>query len=256
MPALVPPLPIDRRRGGVPAPRRRARARRRHVVVVGGRARLRPSRPRRRDPRPARRDEPRDVRRPHPRARGRPGPHARGDHPAGRWSTCSSPTRARCRWRSRSRCACSTSARAGRPGKHRLMTWRGGYHGDTFGAMSVCDPDGGMHALWRDVLPQQVFAERAAAGVRDRATSQELAKLVERARRRAGRGDRRAGRAGRGRHALPRPALPARAARAVAGPRRAAGVRRDRHRVRAHGRAVRGRPRPGSRRTSCASARR
>jgi adenosylmethionine---8-amino-7-oxononanoate aminotransferase len=46
----------------------------------------------------------------------------------------------------------------GRPAKHRLMTWRGGYHGDTFGAMSVCDPDGGMHALWRDVLPRQVFA--------------------------------------------------------------------------------------------------
>jgi adenosylmethionine---8-amino-7-oxononanoate aminotransferase len=46
----------------------------------------------------------------------------------------------------------------GRPGKHRLMTWRGGYHGDTFGAMSVCDPEGGMHALWRDVLPRQVFA--------------------------------------------------------------------------------------------------
>jgi adenosylmethionine---8-amino-7-oxononanoate aminotransferase len=46
----------------------------------------------------------------------------------------------------------------GRPEKHRLMTWRGGYHGDTFGAMSVCDPDGGMHTLWRDVLPQQVFA--------------------------------------------------------------------------------------------------
>ncbi|RZT85203.1 adenosylmethionine-8-amino-7-oxononanoate aminotransferase [Pseudonocardia sediminis] len=47
----------------------------------------------------------------------------------------------------------------GRPGKHRLMTWRGGYHGDTFGAMSVCDPDGGMHSLWSDVLPQQVFAD-------------------------------------------------------------------------------------------------
>jgi adenosylmethionine-8-amino-7-oxononanoate aminotransferase len=46
----------------------------------------------------------------------------------------------------------------GRPEKHRLMTWRGGYHGDTFGAMSVCDPDGGMHALWTDVLPRQVFA--------------------------------------------------------------------------------------------------
>ncbi|MGH3612950.1 MAG: adenosylmethionine--8-amino-7-oxononanoate transaminase [Pseudonocardia sp.] len=46
----------------------------------------------------------------------------------------------------------------GRPGRHRLLTWRGGYHGDTFGAMSVCDPDGGMHGLWHDVLARQVFA--------------------------------------------------------------------------------------------------
>lgn len=46
----------------------------------------------------------------------------------------------------------------GRPGRHRLMTWRGGYHGDTFTPMSVCDPDGGMHSLWRSVLIPQVFA--------------------------------------------------------------------------------------------------
>src|ERR1700733_10763647 len=45
-----------------------------------------------------------------------------------------------------------------RPGKHRLMTWRGGYHGDTFTPMSVCDPDGGMHSLWTDILVRQVFA--------------------------------------------------------------------------------------------------
>jgi adenosylmethionine---8-amino-7-oxononanoate aminotransferase len=44
-----------------------------------------------------------------------------------------------------------------RPGKHRLLTWRGGYHGDTFGAMSICDPDGGMHSLWSNVLARQVF---------------------------------------------------------------------------------------------------
>ena len=56
----------------------------------------------------------------------------------------------------------------GRAGKHRLMTWRGGYHGDTFGAMSVCDPDGGMHALWRDVLPAAGVRGRAAVGVRAR----------------------------------------------------------------------------------------
>jgi adenosylmethionine-8-amino-7-oxononanoate aminotransferase len=47
---------------------------------------------------------------------------------------------------------------AGRFGKRRLMTWRGGYHGDTFTPMSVCDPDGGMHSLWTDVLFPQVFA--------------------------------------------------------------------------------------------------
>ncbi len=46
----------------------------------------------------------------------------------------------------------------GRRGKHRLMTWRGGYHGDTFTPMSVCDPDGGMHSLWTDVLAHQEFA--------------------------------------------------------------------------------------------------
>ena len=47
---------------------------------------------------------------------------------------------------------------AGHFGKRKLMTWRGGYHGDTFTPMSVCDPDGGMHSLWTDVLAPQVFA--------------------------------------------------------------------------------------------------
>jgi adenosylmethionine---8-amino-7-oxononanoate aminotransferase len=46
----------------------------------------------------------------------------------------------------------------GRPGKRRLMTWRGGYHGDTFTPMSICDPEGGMHSLWTDILARQVFA--------------------------------------------------------------------------------------------------
>lgn len=45
----------------------------------------------------------------------------------------------------------------GQPRKRRLLTWRGGYHGDTFTAMSVCDPEGGMHALWRDIVAEQVF---------------------------------------------------------------------------------------------------
>ena len=46
----------------------------------------------------------------------------------------------------------------GMPGKTRLLTWRGGYHGDTFTPMSVCDPDGGMHSLWTDILAEQIFA--------------------------------------------------------------------------------------------------
>jgi len=39
-----------------------------------------------------------------------------------------------------------------------LLTWRGGYHGDTFGAMAVCDPDGGMHSMWKGTLAEHVFA--------------------------------------------------------------------------------------------------
>ncbi|MEV6164566.1 adenosylmethionine--8-amino-7-oxononanoate transaminase [Streptomyces sp. NPDC052052] len=53
---------------------------------------------------------------------------------------------------------------AGRPAKQRLLTWRGGYHGDTWQPMSVCDPEGGMHELWSGVLPRQVFADEPPAG--------------------------------------------------------------------------------------------
>ena len=59
--------------------------------------------------------------------------------------------------------------RAG-PERRRLATWRGGYHGDTFHPMSVCDPDGGMHALWTGVLPAQVFAGAAAGRTSTRPT--------------------------------------------------------------------------------------
>ncbi|TCP45445.1 adenosylmethionine-8-amino-7-oxononanoate aminotransferase [Tamaricihabitans halophyticus] len=52
----------------------------------------------------------------------------------------------------------------GQPAKRKLLTWRGGYHGDTFHPMSVCDPEGGMHSLWRGVLPEQVFIERPPMG--------------------------------------------------------------------------------------------
>jgi adenosylmethionine-8-amino-7-oxononanoate aminotransferase len=51
----------------------------------------------------------------------------------------------------------------GRPERTRMLTVRGGYHGDTFGCMSVCDPVGGMHTMFSDVLPQQVFSEQPPA---------------------------------------------------------------------------------------------
>ncbi|WP_329123309.1 adenosylmethionine--8-amino-7-oxononanoate transaminase [Streptomyces sp. NBC_01353] len=47
----------------------------------------------------------------------------------------------------------------GRPEKRRLLTWRGGYHGDTWQPMAVCDPEGGMHELWSGALPKHFFAD-------------------------------------------------------------------------------------------------
>jgi adenosylmethionine---8-amino-7-oxononanoate aminotransferase len=45
------------------------------------------------------------------------------------------------------------------PGKHKLLTVRHGYHGDTFGAMSVCDPVNGMHGMFSGVIPINYFAD-------------------------------------------------------------------------------------------------
>jgi len=47
----------------------------------------------------------------------------------------------------------------GRPKKSRLLTIRSGYHGDTFGAMAVCDPVTGMHQMFTDVLARHYFAD-------------------------------------------------------------------------------------------------
>jgi adenosylmethionine-8-amino-7-oxononanoate aminotransferase len=48
----------------------------------------------------------------------------------------------------------------GQSGKQKMLTIRGGYHGDTFGAMSVCDPVTGMHGLFSETLSAQYFAPR------------------------------------------------------------------------------------------------
>jgi adenosylmethionine-8-amino-7-oxononanoate aminotransferase len=51
----------------------------------------------------------------------------------------------------------------GHPERRRFLTVRGGYHGDTFHPMSVTDPDGGMHSMWRGTLPEHVFGPRPPA---------------------------------------------------------------------------------------------
>ncbi|MDV6012705.1 adenosylmethionine--8-amino-7-oxononanoate transaminase [Haloechinothrix sp. LS1_15] len=71
----------------------------------------------------------------------------------------------------------------GKPAKQKLLTWRSGYHGDTFHPMSVCDPEGGMHSLWRGVLPEQIFVPPPPSGFGvacDEAYTRELAEAVAR----------------------------------------------------------------------------
>ena len=51
-------------------------------------------------------------------------------------------------------------ASAGRPSRQRFLALRGGYHGDTVGAMSVCDPIDGMHSAFPDLVAPQLFLQR------------------------------------------------------------------------------------------------
>ncbi|MFL6179450.1 MAG: adenosylmethionine--8-amino-7-oxononanoate transaminase [Actinomycetes bacterium] len=63
---------------------------------------------------------------------------------------------------------------AGLSQRSRLLTVRGGYHGDTFAAMSVCDPERGMHSEFTGVLTPQVFAPRPPAGFGRQATDPDV----------------------------------------------------------------------------------
>ncbi|WP_374086508.1 adenosylmethionine--8-amino-7-oxononanoate transaminase [Methylomicrobium lacus] len=65
----------------------------------------------------------------------------------------------------------------GRTEKHRFIALSGGYHGDTFGAMSVCDPVTGMHHLFQSVLPKHHFAPRPACRFGDSWTGRDSESL-------------------------------------------------------------------------------
>ena len=61
-----------------------------------------------------------------------------------------------------------------KPGKQRFVSLRNGYHGDTFGAMSVCDPVTGMHSLFSQALPQQFFVQSPECGFGNQARAEDL----------------------------------------------------------------------------------
>jgi len=67
----------------------------------------------------------------------------------------------------------------GQPNKRKLLTLRGGYHGDTFGAMAVCDPVTGMHGLFEGALTKHLFADRPLCRFEDPCSDADIAGFTE-----------------------------------------------------------------------------
>ncbi|WP_424962842.1 adenosylmethionine--8-amino-7-oxononanoate transaminase [Ekhidna sp.] len=67
----------------------------------------------------------------------------------------------------------------GQSQKNKFMTIRNGYHGDTTGAMSVCDPEGGMHHLFSEFLPKHFFVDQPKKRFEESYEEKELANLEQ-----------------------------------------------------------------------------
>ncbi len=63
------------------------------------------------------------------------------------------------------------------PDKQKFLSLRGGYHGDTFGAMSVCDPVTGMHTLFNQSLNQQHFIDKPSSPFTEPCNTEDLQTL-------------------------------------------------------------------------------
>ncbi|MBR9726999.1 adenosylmethionine--8-amino-7-oxononanoate transaminase [Shewanella intestini] len=61
--------------------------------------------------------------------------------------------------------------------KQRILTVKGGYHGDTFATMSICDPDNGMHTMFGDTLIKQLFAPTPTSAFGDTVSAQDTQAL-------------------------------------------------------------------------------
>jgi adenosylmethionine-8-amino-7-oxononanoate aminotransferase len=67
----------------------------------------------------------------------------------------------------------------GQRDRQRFLTVRGGYHGDTFGAMSVCDPVTGMHTLFSATLSPQIFVDAPRPRFGEDCTEEDLAPMAQ-----------------------------------------------------------------------------
>ena len=67
----------------------------------------------------------------------------------------------------------------GQPGKQKLIALRNGYHGDTFGAMSLCDPETGMHHLFGEALPKNYFAPAPTRTFNEPCPDREMTEMTE-----------------------------------------------------------------------------